>query len=85
MKTGMSIWLPKLRKERIPFKLVNFVHDEWQTQVYGDKDMARHVALIQADSIREAGERLELHCPMAGSILSGHGGDAIGHNWYETH
>lgn len=85
MKTAMKIWIPKLRKERIPFKLVNFVHDEWQTQVPHNRELAEYVANTQADSIREAGETLKLRCPMAGSILSGHGGVAIGQNWYETH
>jgi DNA polymerase-1 len=85
MKTAMKIWLPKLKKEKVPFKLVNFVHDEWQTQVPGDMQLAEYVARTQADSIREAGEALKLRCPMAGSILSGHGGVAIGKNWYETH
>lgn len=85
MKTAMKIWIPRLRKERIPFKLVNFVHDEWQTQVPHNRELAEYVANTQADSIREAGETLKLRCPMAGSILSGHGGVAIGQNWYETH
>lgn len=84
MKTAMSIWLPQLKKERIPFKLVNFVHDEWQTQV-PDYDTGLYVGTTQADSIRAAGELLNLRCPMAGSVLSGHGGLAIGQNWYETH
>lgn len=85
MKTAMGIWIPRLRRENVPFKLVNFVHDEWQTQVCADRDVAKYVANVQADSIREAGVRLGLRCPMAGSILSGHGDEAIGQNWYETH
>lgn len=85
MKTAMGIWLPKLKKEKVPFKLVNFVHDEWQTQVYATREEAKFVAEVQAASIKTAGEVLGLRCPMAGSILSGHGGEAIGQNWYETH
>lgn len=85
MKRAAEIWYPKLQKEKVPFKLVNFVHDEWQTQVDADYDTAHYVATTQADAIREAGEIFGLDCPMAGSILSGHGGIAIGKNWYFTH
>lgn len=84
MKHATQIWHPKLRKENIPFVFVNFVHDEWQTQV-PDYDTGVYVGKVQADAIRQAGENLELRCPMAGSVLSGHGGLAIGKNWLETH
>lgn len=84
VKTAISIWLPRLHKEKIPFKFVNFVHDEFQTEVL-DYDTALYVAEVQADSIREAGERLQLRCPMAGSILGAHGKPAIGKTWAETH
>jgi DNA polymerase-1 len=126
MKHAMKIWHPKLRSMGIPFSLVNFVHDEWQTQVpdCGERvdrvtlvenknlkfiqdhsevlhieplgeflsnitirvpKMALYVAEVKADAIRQAGEELGLRCPMAGSVLSGHGGFAIGKNWLETH
>lgn len=84
MKTAMGIWMPKLKKEKVPFKLVNFVHDEWQTQV-PDWDTGVYVGDTQADAIRQAGEILQLRCPMAGSTLSGHGERAIGPNWFTTH
>jgi hypothetical protein len=48
-------------------------------------EMALYVAEVQADAIRLAGELFNLRCPMAGSVLSGHGGLAIGKNWLETH
>lgn len=84
MKTAKSIWIPRLRKENVPFKLVNFVHDEWQTQV-PDEATGEYVGDVQMDSIRIAGERLNLRCPMAGSVLSAHGHRAIGKTWYDTH
>lgn len=84
MKHAMMIWHPKLRQMNIPFKVVNFVHDEWQTEV-PDYETGVIVGDIQADAIREAGERLGLRCPMAGSTLSGHGSRAVGKNWLETH
>lgn len=84
MKHATKIWHPKLRSMGIPFKIVNFVHDEWQVEV-PDYETGITVGDVMADSIRIAGEMLSLRCPMAGSILSGHGGRAIGRNWLETH
>jgi DNA polymerase-1 len=77
MRRAKQIWYPRLRKEGVPFKLVNFIHDEWQTDV-PDRETADYIARIQADSIRQAGEELNLRCPMAGSIN-------IGRNWQESH
>jgi len=85
MKTANLIWLKELRNRKIPFKQVNFVHDEWQTEVPNDPDIARTVAEIQADAIRQAGEVLNLRCPMAGSIMNAHKKLAIGRTWSETH
>lgn len=76
MRRALRIWYPRLRTMGIPFRLVNFVHDEWQTEV--SKDVADTVGKIQADSIRQAGEDLQLKCPMAGSIN-------IGKTWAESH
>lgn len=77
MKRAMEIWYPRLVAERIPFKLVNFVHDEWVTEV-PDKDAAEYVMVIQKDAIRQAGEDLNLLCPMSGS-------GSIGLNWKDVH
>lgn len=126
MKTAKEIWIPRLRKEGVPFKLVNFVHDEWCTQVpkcdsfvyreitfetkhlkslvgttydleiISQDDLlvkavqrvpenALYIAEVQAEAIKLAGKSMGLRCPMAGSILSGHGPIAIGQNWYMTH
>jgi DNA polymerase-1 len=78
MKRAMEIWVPRLKLERIPFKLVNFVHDEWQTEVSAGRDVAEYVATVQKDAIRQAGEDLQLLCPMSGS-------SDIGITWSETH
>jgi hypothetical protein len=87
MKHANLLWREKLTKEGIPFRQVNFVHDEWQTEVPDDFDLALHVAQTQADAIREVGEMFELNCPMAGSYKGDHGinGYSIGYNWYQTH
>lgn len=76
MKYATQVWYAELMMSKIPFKLVNFVHDEWQTEV--DDRFAEEVAHIQARSIVTAGEHFKLNCPMAGSFK-------IGKNWHETH
>lgn len=78
MARAMQIWYPRLTAERIPFRLVNFVHDEWQTEVQADRQVAEYVASVQKDAIRQAGEDLQLLCPMSGSA-------DIGFTWKDTH
>lgn len=85
MKKANTIWRSKLLTAGIDFKQVNFVHDEWQTEVNGDESVALFVAQTQAESIKEAGELFNLRCPMAGSIMNAHKQLAIGKHWGETH
>ena len=85
MKRAVEIWYPKLRAEGVPFWPVNFVHDEYQTEVLNDLETATYVAETQAAAIRQVGIDLNLRCPMAGSILNSHGKIAIGETWLETH
>ena len=85
MKRANILWRQRLREEGIPFMQVNFVHDEWQTEVDRDMALAKRVAEIQADSIRQVGLDLNLNCPMAGSFINTHKELAIGANWSLTH
>ena len=85
MKRANVLWRNRLLKEKIPFKQVNFVHDEWQLEVPNDQELALYTANILADSIRQVGEDLKLNCPMAGSFLNQHKQLAIGANWSITH
>jgi DNA polymerase-1 len=85
MKRACLLWRARLKKERIPFWQVNYVHDEWQTETIIDMQLARYIADVQMNSIKQVGEDLGLRCPMAGSILSAHETIAIGNNWRETH
>jgi hypothetical protein len=69
-----------------PWSIVNFVHDEWQTEVPNDLTIALKVAKVQADSLRIVGEELGLKCPLAGSYWNDdHKDYTIGRNWYQTH
>lgn len=78
MKRANVIWQKRLQEESVPFRQVNFVHDEWQTETVRDQNIARYIGEVQCDSIRQAGVELDLVCPMAGNYQ-------IGRNWYETH
>lgn len=76
MKHATILWHDRLRRASIPFKLVNFVHDEWQTSVL--PQYAQYVADVQKQSIKDVGETFELNCPFAGS-------QKIGKTWMDTH
>jgi DNA polymerase-1 len=78
MKHASILWTERLKKEQIPYKLVDFVHDEWQTEVDGGRELASYVGQVQAESIKEVGESLGCLCPLAGQFV-------IGNNWKETH
>lgn len=67
-------------------KLVNFVHDEWQTEVPNDVDFALEIAKLQADSLRIVGEQLKLKCPLSGSYWNDDLKKyTIATNWSYTH
>lgn len=85
MAYAMQMWEDRLRKEKIPYLLVDWVHDEWQLEVPEDEELARYVSLLVSNSIAAAGELLGTLCPMKGSVLGGHDRLAIGKNWLETH
>lgn len=78
MKMANILWRAELRKEKIPFWQVNFVHDEWQTETIDDDEVAEHVAAVQIKSIVTVGEMLNLRCALSGS-------KGIGYTWYDTH
>lgn len=85
MAHALVIWQTRLITERIPFKLVNFVHDEWIIETSGGHDVAVYISGVVADSIYLAGQALGTVCPMRGSINTGHDRLAIGSNWLEVH
>lgn len=83
MKKACVLWHQLLEDE---FKFVNFVHDEWQTEVSNNMEVAIRVAKLQAESLRIVGEQLKLKCPLAGSYWNeDHKDYTIGNNWYQTH
>jgi DNA polymerase-1 len=84
MKKACLKWISRLKD--YDAILVNFVHDEWQTECPNDMQIAVKIAKMQADSIRIVGEELGLKCPLAGSYWNeDHKDYTIGTNWYQTH
>jgi len=84
MKKATLKWHDKLKD--LDSLLVNLVHDEWQTEVPNNMEIALRVAKMQADSLREVGEELKLKCPLAGSYWNDDLKDyTIATNWSKTH
>jgi DNA polymerase I len=84
MKHATLIWHDRLISKNIPFKLVNMVHDEWQTECPNDMDIALAIAKEQCSALEETGRILKLKCPLAGSYETD-GKITIGDNWKVTH
>lgn len=78
MKHANVSWYRHARLAGIRFKQVNFVHDEWQTVVYGDEADAHRMGKLQAMAINQAGVDLDVRCRLDGSYK-------VGQNWKETH
>jgi DNA polymerase-1 len=77
MKTANLLWRSKLEEEKIPFRQVNFVHDEWQVEVQS-LTHATKAGNLMVRAIEETGTILKLNCPLTGNAI-------IGKNWLETH
>lgn len=78
MKHALKKWKEELNEQNKYVYLVNFVHDEWQSDVRGTEEFARHVGEVQADSIKRVGESFKLNIEFKGNYK-------LGRNWYETH
>jgi DNA polymerase I-like protein with 3'-5' exonuclease and polymerase domains len=76
MKQALVLAVNRLRKNKVPFKLVAQVHDEFQVEA--PEAYAEAVGHTFRNSIRRAGECLELRCPLDGEFK-------IGSSWAETH
>jgi DNA polymerase I-like protein with 3'-5' exonuclease and polymerase domains len=65
-----------LKTNKIPYKFVANVHDEWQLEV--QEPYAEQVGKFGVTAIEEAGQVLEMRCPLTGEYK-------VGNNWKETH
>ena len=78
MKHSLLKWHSRARQEGIKFKMVGFIHDEYQVEVTGTEEEAKRLGQIQADCMLETGQELGFKIPTPGSY-------DIGKNWAETH
>jgi DNA polymerase I len=78
MKTAWRLAHDEIKRRRMPGSFINFVHDEFVYLCLRATKVAESIKRILCDSIRQAGELLNLNCPMAGN---GH----IGSNWAQVH
>jgi DNA polymerase-1 len=92
MKYASLIWHAELTNSEIlkelkcKYKLVDMVHDEWQTECNNNMEIAIEIAKIQAKSLETVGKKLNLKCPLAGSYWNDdHHDYTIGTNWSVTH
>ncbi len=78
MKYANVLWLKWAEEEGLwGYKQVDFVHDEWQTEVH-DEEVANVLGELQCKAITQAGVDLGVRCALAGDYK-------IGRNWRETH
>jgi DNA polymerase I len=87
MKMATIRWMAYLAS--VPgWRLVNLVHDEWQTECDNDLDLALLIAQTQCRALKEVGEQLKLNCPLLGTYGKNHDDPktwTIGSNWKVTH
>lgn len=76
MRLSNVYWYNQAKAEKIKFKQVVWVHDEWQTEV--EEARADELGRLQVQSIRDAGEFFKMNCPLDGKYK-------VGNNWAETH
>ncbi len=76
MKQGLILLDEKIRKAKINAQFVANVHDEWQIEV--DEQYADTVGKLAVESIKEAGQVLQLRCPLDGEYKKGK-------TWAQTH
>ena len=76
MKQALVLLHKDLTKQKIPFKLVANVHDEWQIEV--PEKYAEQVGQSGVKAITDAGVEFKMNCPLTGEYK-------IGDTWKQTH
>jgi len=76
MKQALVFLHKDLTKQKIPFKLVANVHDEWQIEV--PEQYAEQVGKSGITAITKAGVEFKMNCPLTGEYK-------IGDTWKQTH
>lgn len=78
MKHALLKWHSRAREQGFNFKMVGFIHDEYQTEIIGTKEEAEALGKLQAECLLETGQELGFIIPTPGSF-------DVGKNWAETH
>jgi DNA polymerase-1 len=76
MRMANYLWYTQAKKQKINFRQVVWVHDEWQTEV--EEARAEDLGKLQVQAIRDTGKYFKLNCPLDGEYKTGK-------NWAETH
>ena len=76
MKKALMLLNDKATKEKLDFKFVANVHDEWQVEVV-EKDVETFGSLA-VQAIKDAGDYFNMECPLDAEYK-------VGDNWSETH
>jgi DNA polymerase I len=76
MKQALVLLDSKIQEQKLDAHFVANVHDEWQIECR--KEIAETVGTLAVEAIQEAGEVLQLRCPLTGEYR-------IGRTWAETH
>ena len=76
MKEALVLFNAKIQEQGLDAHFVGNIHDEWQLEV--QEDIAEQVGRLGVQAIEEAGQTLELKCPLTGEFN-------VGNNWSETH
>ena len=75
-KQWIVCFTDELKVQKIPYKLLAWVHDE--VQVETPAEYGEIVGKIVADAATTAGEKLKFRCPIAAEYR-------VGKNWYDCH
>ena len=76
MKVALIMLNTLAKEEKLNFNFVANVHDEWQVEVLEEE--ASRLGELGVQAIQQAGEYLNLRCPLDGEYK-------IGNGWDETH
>jgi len=77
MSHALVYWYYEAKRLGYKFKLVDFVHDEWQVEVE-DRETGEKIGELMCKGLEWAGKKLDLSIPITGEYR-------IGNNWLETH
>lgn len=78
MKHTLLNFHKEARAEGINFKMVGFIHDEYQIEVKGTKAEAERMGQLVATTMTKTGQDLGFKIPTPGSY-------EVGRNWLDTH